>query len=468
LGLFISPGAKELELQGGTLKRRVVHLIKDRLHPNEIYQLITQREVRYSPADQEANACRDRAVMALGVASAGRITEIVGGPVFKWDKEKKKAFKVQGKRHPGLQVENLSILPERILVSNMAVVKRSQKMIDKYGIQITTRDPFAIPLKRDLYDNPFWDQLVPFGWLIYEYLVRFAPKSGKLFPFEDTRAYQIIREVTGNYPHWFRAQAEHFYGHFLLTDSVKLAKFLNLLDPKHTKHYIGYDWTAQLKDKLMSMDFAWIDSATRDIQQRMEPVRPNFEAEHIERAGRAISNAHIDRSIFTQEEWAAHLQKIKTYIETKAVFVVDAWSWSEGWLTEWFKTNYKLVGFDDVAEQFSCKYNELKAQKGIGLFPDFMGERKGIWLSVELECFSEEYKHHPSDYADVVVCYDESGPINKEVLSLRKMLNVKEVILSREIPEFLYLYDQDFRTQYDTRMQMRQLEMRRQAEEIWK
>jgi hypothetical protein len=260
-----------LEQQDTTLSRRVVHLIKDHLQPREIFKLITQNEVSYMPADQEANTCRDRGMMALGITSAGRISEIVGGPVYRWDNTTRKAIKVPGKRHHGLQVENLSLSPERILVSNMTVVKRSQKVIDKYGIQVTIRDDFAIPLKRDLYDNPFWDQLVPFGWLIYEYLVRYAPKEGKLFPFEDTRAYQIVREVTGNYPHWFRSQAEHFYGHFLLTDTIKLAKFVKIQDPKHVKHYIGYSWTDQLKDKTASIDFTWIDPATKNIQQRLEP-----------------------------------------------------------------------------------------------------------------------------------------------------------------------------------------------------
>ena len=258
-----------MEHQGGNLKRRVVHLIRDRLQPSEIYRLITSREAAYTPADQEANACRDRAFMAVDYASSGRITEVTGGPVFYWDKQQKKSFKVPDKKHPGLWVENLHVSTERILVSNMETVKRSQKIIDRYGLQVTIRDPFAIPLIRGLYDNPFWDQLVPFGWLIYEYLVRYAPKSGKLFPFEDTRAYQIVREVTGNYPNWFRSQAEHFYGHFLLTDSVKLSKFLNVLDPKQVKHYIGYDWTAQLKDKSVSMNFDWIDPSIQQIKDRL-------------------------------------------------------------------------------------------------------------------------------------------------------------------------------------------------------
>jgi len=259
-----------LEQQDSNLSRRVVHLIKGRPQPSKIYQLIINKEVTYSPADQEANRCRDRAAMAMTFTSAGRVTEVFGGPVFRWDKQLKKAFKIPDKRHFGLRREDLDWTQERILVSGMGVVKRSQKLIEKYGTQVTTRDDFAIPLQRGLYSNPFWDQLVPFGWLILEYLVRFAPKAGKLFPFEGKRAYQIIREDTGNYPNWFRSQAEHFYGHYLLTDTLKLAKFVQVQDPKSVKHYIGYSWTEQLKDTKMYMDFEWIDPTIEQIRNRIQ------------------------------------------------------------------------------------------------------------------------------------------------------------------------------------------------------
>lgn len=278
------------EKQESDLPRRVVHLIKVRPTPYEIFKLITENECWYTKDNQEAFACRDRALMATCFAEGGRITEITGGPVFTWSpmvrhgkpvyltyvdkkgvnrkKVKKIGVKVKGKRHLGIQIDNIEVNEHHILFKNSPVVKRSQRIIDKYGIASTTRDLVAIPLKRGLYDNPFWDQLVPFGWLIKEYLGKFAPKTGKMFPFEDTRAYQIIREVTGNYPNWFRSQCENYYGHFLLTDSIKLSKFVNIQDPKHVKHYIGYDWTEQLKDRTISMNFDWIDQTVEEIKTR--------------------------------------------------------------------------------------------------------------------------------------------------------------------------------------------------------
>lgn len=249
------------------MKKRTVTQIKNYLSPGEIFHLITSLNPSYQ--GQYPLISRDRAMMASCFCSAGRISEVVGGPIFKWNREKKRAFPT-GKKHPGLQVENLKVSDRYILITGMVVVKRSHKLIKKYGPQIAVRDDFAIPLQRGLFNTQYWDQLVPFGWLIEEYLRNYAPKRGKLFPYEDTRAFQIIKEVTGKFPNWFRAQAEHFYGHYLLPDTVKLAKFVKIQDPKHVKHYIGYSWTEQLKDVEASMDFNWIDKAIKQIQSRMK------------------------------------------------------------------------------------------------------------------------------------------------------------------------------------------------------
>ena len=53
---------------------------------------------------------------------------------------------------------------------------------------------------------------------------------------------------------------------FFLTDTVKLSKFVKVEDPKHVKHYIGYSWTEQLKDKSLAMDFNWIEPSKEKIK----------------------------------------------------------------------------------------------------------------------------------------------------------------------------------------------------------
>ena len=239
------------------IERRVVTQINEYFEPRSIFDLI------------KTAALRDRSMMTLCFVSAGRISEVVGGPVYFWDKKTHHAVKTE-KRHPGLKRENLKVSDKVILITGMKVVKRSHKLIEKYGSQIAIRDDFAVPLELGLFQSVFWDQLVPFGWIIKEYLDTEAPKKGKLFEYEDTRAWQIIRETTKMFPNWFRSQAEHFYGHYLLPDTVKLAKFVKIQDPKHVKHYIGYAWTEQLKDTQISMDFNWIDKTVQEIKNRLD------------------------------------------------------------------------------------------------------------------------------------------------------------------------------------------------------
>lgn len=247
------------------MRRRVVTQIRDYLSPRQMFKLIHRKEWPYSVFRQKEYACRDRAMMSTCFVSAGRISAIVGGP-------KTKGRKVVG-RHPGLLCSNLEVKTKYILVKNMPIVKRSAKLIKKYGLAITKRDDFVIPLETGLFNVAFWDQLVPFGWLLYEYLAKYSSRKGKIWPYEDTRAYQIIRHITDKYPHWFRAQAEQFYGHFILRDTVRLSKFVGVVDPKQVKHYIGYSWRGELKDQQDSMDFTWIPKAVAAIKDRLKQTQ---------------------------------------------------------------------------------------------------------------------------------------------------------------------------------------------------
>jgi len=246
---------------------RSVKEITRYLYPKEMFRLITSKEWPYT-IDREKYACRDRALMATAYISAGRISEIVQGykhitqVVYENGKKKRKPI-IVGK-YPGLLRENITVKPDYLYFSGVLVVKRTQKVIERHGLAVTIRADFVAPLRRGVFENPYWDQLVPFAHLLLEYLEKFAPKKGSIFPITRTRAYQIITEVTGMWPHWFRAQAEHFYGNFLLTDSIKLSEFVKVVDPKSVKPYIGYDWREQLKDKRLGMDFDWIDKFLKE------------------------------------------------------------------------------------------------------------------------------------------------------------------------------------------------------------
>ena len=304
-----------------TLLKRVVHLINSYPQPKNIFEAITSKEHEYAFWNVPELPIRDRAIMATYYASAGRGAEVCGGRTYMrslptiWNEDKKRLCVVcnkilegtqrkfcskecrnvihsgqpdkDGNKHQpivleedcqGILIENMSFDENRILISEMPVVKRSQAVKLKYGHQATIRPPYAIPLKVGIYRNPFWDQLVPFGWLIMEYYLIYIKNKvnkGKLFNIQNKQAYDLIQEITGNYLNWFRAQGKHFYGYFLMTDVVKLSKFVNDQDIKSEIPYIGYDWTEQLKDVTMAMDFNWIEPATTKIKKEIEKVLKN-------------------------------------------------------------------------------------------------------------------------------------------------------------------------------------------------
>lgn len=261
------------------LSRRTVKTIEETLEPKEIFELILSKEGDYTQENIEEFTCRDRAGMALSFLTVGRVTEIFGGDHFrrvyvsglKPDPfDKKNWIEEKVGKHPGLNIENLEVTDQFIIIKNMSVVKRSQKIIDKYGLQAAKRSRLRFPLQKGLYNNIFNDQLVPFSWLVLEYIQRYAPSQGKLFSYQDCWAWYLIRYYTGMFPNWFRAQADRFYGYYITKDSLRHSKFVGRVKPESSAPYIKYSDDQDLKDQTAVMDFNWIDTAVEAIQERLK------------------------------------------------------------------------------------------------------------------------------------------------------------------------------------------------------
>lgn len=259
------------------LNRRTVKTITETLEPKEIFELITAKQGDYLPELKEEYTIRDHSAMALNFLTVARVTEIFGGDkqhrvyvagLVPGDPRAKGNWKeiVVGK-HPGLQVENIEITDNFVFIHNMGIVKRSQKLINKYGPQVALRDRLRFPLKRGLYDNAFYDQLVPFAWMFRDYVENHAPKSGKLYPYQDHWAWYLVRYYTGMFPNWFRAQADRFYGYYITKDSVKHSKFVGRVNPASSAPYIRYSDSSDLKDVTLSMDFNWITPTVKRYQK---------------------------------------------------------------------------------------------------------------------------------------------------------------------------------------------------------
>lgn len=283
--------------------RRTVSMITKYLEPKKIFNLIIAKSWPYIESNLKPYyVSRDRAFMAMAFCSAGRVTAILGGPrrivynkCLKCEGEVQKIRLGDSHRwictqceadygtvkpralaepraigiHPGIRRKNLKISSDSITITDMRVVKRSQKVIKKHGIGATIRDDFVLPLKNGIFKSEYGDQLVPFTWLLKEYIDRFSPKE-RLFPFCRARGWDIVATVTEWFPNWFRAQAEHFYGNYLIQDSVKLSKFVKVVNPNQVAHYIGFSYESLLKDTQRHMDFNWIDPAIEQIKKRIE------------------------------------------------------------------------------------------------------------------------------------------------------------------------------------------------------
>jgi hypothetical protein len=265
-------------MQNKPLSRRTVKTIEETLEPKDIYELIISKQGDYTQENIEAFTCRDRAGMALSFLTVGRVTEIFGGNKYRRvyisglypdPFDKRNWIEETIGKHPGLNIENLEITENFLTIENMIVVKRSNKIINKYGNQIARRSRLRFPLQVGLYNNIFNDQLIPFTWLVIDYLKRFAPKQGKLFSYQDCWAWHQIEYYTGMFPNWFRAQADRFYGYYITKDSLRHSKFVGRVKPESSAPYIRYSDDYDLKDQKMIMNFHWIEPAIKSIQARI-------------------------------------------------------------------------------------------------------------------------------------------------------------------------------------------------------
>jgi hypothetical protein len=91
----------------------------------------------------------------------------------------------------------------------------------------------------------------------------------KLFPFQDTRAWQIINHYTDKFPNWFRVQAERFYGYYIFKDFMVHSKFMGKVNPLSSAPYIRFVDDGDIKDLNKIMDFKWIDPEVEKIKKRI-------------------------------------------------------------------------------------------------------------------------------------------------------------------------------------------------------
>lgn len=173
----------------------------------------------------------------------------------------------------------------------------------------------------------------------------------------------------------------------------------------------------------------------------------------IKRFGNLISNVYLDYSVVAQMNWNHYKGKLSEYEEKKIVYVVPTKFWGEDHLCDWFVRKYKELEFREILQDRTSQYERIKKKLGFLGYPDFLARKESKWERLEVEPFSSSYQLHPSGYSEYLLCYDETKSFEHVItITLRDHVGCQEIINLHEIPEFLYLYDSEFKKNYDKRI----------------
>lgn len=203
------------------VRRRTNEDIKKRLGVEQIYNLITSKTWPYKEK-REFYHIRDRALMSLLFLTAGRISEVLSLAKEQFDFEADRNF---------------------IVIRNMILVKRLKTRKGKPVRHRTApiRDEVPLPLK---------GPLSKFTRLVQEYIDLMGEHKEKLFKFKRHRAWQIVNHATGQWCHWFRSQAESYYGKYVFNTPFALRDFVGVSDIESLGPYVKTQWR-DYQDRLL-------------------------------------------------------------------------------------------------------------------------------------------------------------------------------------------------------------------------
>ena len=203
------------------VKRRTNEDIKERLGIQQIYNMIVAKTWPYK-TNMEFYIKRDKALMCLLFLTAGRISEVLSLKKEQIDSQADKNF---------------------IIIRNMILVKRLKTRKGKPVKHRTApiRDEVPLALK---------GPLSKFTRLVQDYLNLIEEPKEKLFKFKRHRAWQIVNYVTGQWCHWFRSQAESYYGRYVFNTPFALRDFVGVSDIESLGPYVKTQWR-DYQDKLL-------------------------------------------------------------------------------------------------------------------------------------------------------------------------------------------------------------------------
>jgi len=195
------------------ISRRTNEDIKKRLSLEQIYNLIISKSWPYK-VGLDFYPVRDRALMALLFLTAGRISEVLSLKMEQFDFQADKNF---------------------IIIRNMILVKRLKTRKGKPVKHRTAPIRDEVPLPRK-------GNLSKFTKLVLDYLDLIVEPKENLFRFQRHRAWQIVNYVTDQWCHWFRSQAESYYGKYVFNTPFALRDFVGVSDIESLGPYVKTQW----------------------------------------------------------------------------------------------------------------------------------------------------------------------------------------------------------------------------------
>jgi hypothetical protein len=176
-----------------------------RVEPEEILEWIEKKHWHYGLTDQAFYIARDRALVSLTYVLCGRIGEILA-----------------------LTKNQFEDTEKYLIIHNYHVEKNKQNPL---------RDNWALSKV---------GRLAPFTMYTLGYLAML--KSSKLFLFKRSRAFQIIKHISGFWPHWFRCMGEAYYMRNVFKEPVKCATALRLRRSDTLIEYVPFNWEDYAKE----------------------------------------------------------------------------------------------------------------------------------------------------------------------------------------------------------------------------
>lgn len=199
---------------------------------------------------------RDRALMSCQYILAARVVEVTGGPT--------KAGVI-----PGLMCSNIIKTPDFLMVRGLRNVKhkfiksgpplKDKELLNQEGL--TREEKFRLRGWREITDwrdYPMREEIpIPrqggLSWIADNIEAQLQEVgSGELFKISPGRSYQIVREKTGEFNHYFKDMGLKLWYRLFNRDAFKLKKFSGHARWENLERYMGD--IDQAKDNMLSWE----------------------------------------------------------------------------------------------------------------------------------------------------------------------------------------------------------------------